>query len=231
VLEVLSGFANFRPVGGAELQEDRSLLVFRSSTPEALSVSDRRAAEALFDRVIDLRTDDELTRFPHPLADTGAYRHRPMLDPARQATDARLPAGLLAIYCDWSTRHCHTLRTVFDEIASLTQGTVLIGCAAGKDRTGVASALLARLRGASDSTLGHDYALTAERMADRFRRERTQSSDPKLTLEMQRCEPETIITFIHHVESTYGSINGYLEWLGLDPPTINRLTAQAHHAS
>jgi len=64
-------------------------------------------------------------------------------------------------YIDWLERHRETIATVFRRLAEI-DGDVLVCCAAGKDRTGVVSNLLARLWGAGLDRIGADYAATRE---------------------------------------------------------------------
>lgn len=223
MLEALPGFANFRPVGSRELQLGRRLIVYRSNTPEIAPDVVPHEASQFFDRIVDLRTDEEIAEFPHPFASSSGYRHRPLLDPTSEAVESVTMLDLLAVYCDWSTRHRRTLRAIFEEIAATPGGTVLIGCAAGKDRTGVVSALSARLRGADEQVLGEDYAETADRMADRFAQELLAATDPAFTRQMQRCDPPVIVAFIRHIERTHGSVAAYLRWLGLTDTAIDAL--------
>lgn len=130
---------------------------------------------------------------------------------------------MLGTYCDWSTGHRRTLGAVFEELAATPGGTVLIGCADGKDRTGVVSALIARLRGADEQVLGEDYAETADRLAGRFAQELLAATDLEFTRQMQRYDPAVIVSFIRHIERTHGSVGAYLGWLGLTDTAIDAL--------
>ena len=113
-------------------------------------------------------------------------------------------------------------RTLFGVFAE-SEGGVLFHCAAGKDRTGVAAALLLDLAGVRDEDIVGDYSQSAGLLKDAF-------SDWKPTPEQQArmgeindetrakllgSEPEYIQDTLGHIRATWGSTEGYLADLGL----------------
>jgi protein-tyrosine phosphatase len=213
-----STLTNFREVGGAGFQSDRARTVYRSNTeplgPDSLPVP--------VDAVIDLRRDDEIELVAHPLSATPGYRSVPLFDPSSAVETGEDAVQLEDQYTDWLERHRATIAAVFRTLAE-TEGDVLVCCSAGKDRTGVVSALLARLWGADLDRIGADYAATGPALVARFARERAASTDPARTVIMQRCVPETAVTLIEHVEERFASVRGYLRWIGLSDREVDRL--------
>ncbi|MDR6171477.1 protein tyrosine/serine phosphatase [Curtobacterium sp. SORGH_AS776] len=102
-------------------------------------------------------------------------------------------------------------------------GDVLVCCAAGKDRTGIVSALLARHWGADLDAVGADYAASAAGLVERFAAERAASTDPVATAIGHRCVPEIMTTVIERVERRWGSVDGYLRSIGLRDEEIAAL--------
>ncbi|WP_420367600.1 tyrosine-protein phosphatase [Curtobacterium sp. L1-20] len=213
-----NALTNLRPVGSTALQADHHRTVYRANTepvgPEAYP-SDLAA-------VIDLRRVDETAAVPHPLAAAPGYRSVPMFDPSSGLESAAEAITLEDQYIDWLDRHRSGIADALRAVAA-TDGDVLVCCSAGKDRTGIVSALLARHWGADLDAVGADYAVSAERLVDRFARERAASTDPEATATAQRCVPEIMTTVIEHVERRWGSVDDYLRAIGLQDAEIAAL--------
>ena len=221
---------NLREVGGAGFQalsRPGRRVVFRANTEPGIGPDAYPPSVA---RVIDLRRDDEIDAVPHPLAFLAGYRSVPMFDPSSTLESDPAALRLEEQYDDWIVRHRQTIGEVFRALSDSgsrdetgAAADVLICCSAGKDRTGVVSALLARLWGADLERVGADYAVTGPNLAARFAGERAVSTDLETTSRMQRCVPETAVHVIERVESAYGSVAGYLRWLGLTDAQIGSL--------
>lgn len=209
---------NLRPVGGPALQAGRPRTVYRANTepvgPEAYPAG--------LAAVIDLRRADETAAVPHPLAATAGYRAVPMFDPSSGTESAAEAVALEDQYIDWLDRHRSGIAAAVRAVAA-TDGDVLVCCSAGKDRTGIISALLARHWGDGIDTVGADYAASAAGLVDRFARERAASSDPEATATAQRCVPEIMTTVIEYVERRWGSVDDYLRAIGLQDAEIAAL--------
>jgi protein-tyrosine phosphatase len=172
--------------------------------------------------VLDLRRDDEVDALPHPLAVSDGYRRVPLFDPSSGIEAAADAVQLDEQYIDWLDRHRVTIAEAFRALAR-TDGDVLVCCSAGKDRTGVVSALLARLWGADLDRIGADYGITRENLAERFAAELAASPDPERARIAQRCFPEVMIRVIRHVEEQYGGVRAYLRSIGLTDAEIDAL--------
>jgi protein-tyrosine phosphatase len=119
--------------------------------------------------VVDLRSDGEAASGTHPLAspETRVLNiplFRP-LDPARMADgDTPPPADLATVYRGLLRASARNLVSVVTVVASRA-GPVLLHCAAGKDRTGVATALVLAAVGVSEEAIVADYIRTEESLA------------------------------------------------------------------
>jgi len=213
-----SVLTNLRPVGGPTLQAGRSRTVFRANTEPV----GPHAYPAGLAAVVDLRRVDETEAVPHPLADTQAYRAVPLFDPAALVESAADAVELEDQYIDWLDRHRSGIAEALRTIAA-SNGDVLVCCSAGKDRTGLVSALLARHWGADVESIGADYAASAAGLVDRFAAERAASDDLEATATAQRCVPEIMTTVIEHVERRWGSVDEYLRAVGLRDDEIAAL--------
>lgn len=118
--------------------------------------------------IIDLRNPRELAIDPHPFAGADlvagrpAYRHLPLEDETDAVTRAMVEAAEVvpALYGVMLDRNQARIGAIVEAIAAAPDGAVLIHCHAGKDRTGLVSALLLALAGVPNRTIAEDYALS-----------------------------------------------------------------------
>jgi protein-tyrosine phosphatase len=157
----LDGTRNVRDVGGypaAGGRVTRWRTLFRSDELTNLPEHARHELLALGVRtVIDLRWPEELERAPNAFRGWPGLRYRsvPLL-----ADDPTPHAGLAGMYR-------HVLDARAPQLAQIARVLLddglpaIIGCAAGKDRTGVTIALLLDLAGVPSDVIVEDYALSA----------------------------------------------------------------------
>jgi len=127
-------------------------------------------------------------------------------------------------------RSAQVIKTL-DTIASSEMLPALVHCAAGKDRTGIITALVLGLVGVPEETIVKDYALTAFYLLRRDLEEHDthatleKPSFPYTIEEYQRqhCPPETMIETLQHLKVHYGGIEGYVLRAGFTRQQINIL--------
>ena len=99
----------------------------------------------------------------------------------------------------------------------------VIGCAAGKDRTGVTIALVLAAVGVPRAVIVEDYTLTRERFV-------APVDDPRLTdwrrdpLELD-CLPEYIDDTLEHLDQRHGGAQAFLRRNGMTDAELGRLRA------
>ncbi|WP_433872063.1 tyrosine-protein phosphatase [Saccharopolyspora sp. CA-218241] len=163
----LSGLVNLRDLGGQPVSDGvvtRTGVVYRSDAPHDGDREPEVVPEWPPAVVIDLREPAELSGAVHPLA--GIAEVRPMallagIDPTAEAEDGdhELTAMYRAILRQAGERVAEVFR-----IALAAEGPVLVHCAAGKDRTGVISALLLSAAGVREDAIVADYVRTDRNM-------------------------------------------------------------------
>ena len=112
--------------------------------------------------LIDLRSEAEVARKPCPLSQDArfTYLHMPVTGGnAMPDSPADVPLSYLRMADDQMARILRVIRE--------SEG-VMYFCTAGKDRTGVVSALIQREHGLSDEAIAADYALSGENLQERF---------------------------------------------------------------
>jgi protein-tyrosine phosphatase len=114
----------------------------------------------------------------------------------------------------------------------------IVHCTAGKDRTGVASALVLTALGVPRQTVEADYALTADLLqAGKARREASPGyranmatyakMPPEVMRAMEASDPAYIDTALDAATAKYGSLDAYLEQaLGVGPKERAALRAK-----
>jgi protein-tyrosine phosphatase len=230
----LDGCVNFRDLGGYATREGKRVRtgqVFRSAALHLLSASDiaRLRDELRIGSVIDLRSTAELRADGRGLLEREPIRfqHLPLYDGNGTDTSER-PAipDLAALYVLMAEGAMRQIGNVLSAVAWSTEPTVY-HCAAGKDRTGVVSALILGLLEVEEEFIVADYALTQEHLdqiiprllADAGYRAMLQELSP----DTMHAQPQTMRGFLQALQGKYGSIHGYAETAGVSAETIRQL--------
>jgi protein-tyrosine phosphatase len=248
----LDGAVNVRDLGalptdgGGQTVTGRLL---RSDNLQELSPADvsRLVHDIGLTTVIDLRSSAELaSEGPAPLDAIPAVRHvhYPVVPEVGETTDVVAEALLLKKKRDQtrfpSDPTCgHYLGYLEDRpdqvvgaVRSIArdQGTALVHCAAGKDRTGVVVALALTAAGVRRQAVVADYAATGERTADimgRLRRSRTYARDiDSVPADAHRPRAETMAAFLEQMDARYGGVGRWLTGHGLTAAELDLLRAK-----
>ncbi len=109
-------------------------------------------------------------------------------------------------------------------------GPAIYHCAAGKDRTGVISAVLLGILGVSDEIIVADYAASRENLDAIIERllasKGYQDMLAALPPDTMHAEPETMITLLARVRERYGSMRDYARAAGVSDATLAHLEAR-----
>ena len=228
------GCLNARDLGGYETEDGRETrwgAVVRSDCPAALTEAGRAALAGYGVRaIVDLRLPAELTEDPNPFAEPGdhgiAYTNVSFIDPAAAPPDA--VSTLAEDYLQMLDRYRQGVAEALAAIARAPDGAVLIHCAAGKDRTGLISALLLGLVNVPAETIATDYAMTAELLRPR-ERQWLESLDPEERAEREamlaRYAPttEVMLQVLAGLGERDGGVEPYLRSTGLGQDDLDRL--------
>jgi protein-tyrosine phosphatase len=174
----LEGSANFRDIGGyptAAGGRVRRGVVFRSGSLDELSADDVPVLRSLgVCAVADLRREPERAEVTPLWFEASGIAVTQLPIGTRVAhlrsIAERMVAGEIAdfgtedmvgIYTTLLTHYSAEFGAVARLIAS-SEGATVVHCTAGKDRTGVAVALLLSFLGVDDATVAEDYALSQQ---------------------------------------------------------------------
>lgn len=210
---------NLRDVGGLPTESGRRtrpLVLLRSAAPLA-GDGDPDGFPWPPAEVVDLRSRSELHGRPHPLDVPGTRVHAlPMIKrktPGARGDWSAMP-DLPTVYPLFMSDGAGLLVTIL-RIATNASGPVLIHCAAGKDRTGIAIAVLLRAVGVTRDAVVADYVHTARNMDDVLARlEYHGPEDPTHMQRLMGAPPEAITTVLDELDrAAAGSPDPAGAWL------------------
>ena len=157
---------NLRDLGGLPADGGRRTrpgVLYRSALPAPGDTRPTVVAEWPVRTVVDLRSPREFATRAHPLQSDGTAVHLISLLTDTEVTAPSQGARLADIYQGILINAGKQLADVL-RVAATAPGPVLLHCAAGKDRTGIAVALLLRIAGVEPGDIVADYVLTNEHM-------------------------------------------------------------------
>jgi protein-tyrosine phosphatase len=223
------GCVNFRDLGGYRTSDGLTVgwrRLFRADGLHRLSEADhRRLIDLGVATVIDLRTVDEAEqrgRFPVDQVPV-RYVDLPLMDvlPALEEMQSWSQASYVAgRYAAMVSEGAPALTGAFEVLGSAGSLPAVFHCSAGKDRTGVLSALILAFFGVTDETIVEDYALSGAAMVDLLEHLKAEYPDAVEAVETHapailQVMPETMEQFLASVRHDYGSYEGLAEFLGV----------------
>jgi protein-tyrosine phosphatase len=238
----LEGPVNFRDLGGYETADGRTVRwgrVYRSDSLERLTPADVLRLEELGVRfVCDLRRDAERATAPSRVLGHATIRieHLPVGGIAAETKSmaARMMLGeipevsvekMANVYLTILGLHPDSFGTVVARAADPDALPLVVHCTAGKDRTGVASALILGALGVDAQTIAGDYELSTE-FHSRAKIAEIRPQLEAVGVEFAKVEaywsaPEAVMTAtLDGIRERWGGIESYL----LGPADLSRET-------
>lgn len=234
----LEGGRNFRDLGGYRTADGRMVKwekVFRSGSLASLTEKDYAALTPLgIQTVVDFRIDYERAAEPtnwragHPeivfkanSAGGGDSETFAKALTAPGATPESVRATMIALYRQLPEQYADQYAVLFKKLAN-SDAPVLFNCTAGKDRTGIAAALVLTSLGVPRQTVIEDYAMSDKIVnyaalldapagtsgSASFDALRKLPRD--VVMPIFRSEPAYIEAALEQIETQYGSVDGYL---------------------
>lgn len=229
-MSIVSGALNFRDVGGlpASGGVTRAGVLFRSGNLAGLDSAGREELVGLgIRRVVDLRADDEVAVEPSRVADLDLETIRIPLFLGSVASffveDRSLADVYRGLVDESADRMVEVVRAV------LEGAPALVHCTVGKDRTGVAVALLLDAVGVEHDAIVADYARTeqllpARRNARVLAYLRSVHPDARHLEDLATRSPAPVMqALLEDVRERFGSAAGYLVAHGLRRDEVDAL--------
>lgn len=222
--EELPLYFNLRDLGGLRTADGRRTMpgkLFRGASLHRLGPADLELVSSLGIRTaLDLRTAAEVERGTFPGVGT-EVRHLPVfrVAPAFDHSTPELADRLADGYAAMLEPGAAAIRDALRILSAEEPYPAIIYCAAGKDRTGILCALILELVGVTREEIAADFARSdapARALREWWESRRPNFRDPH-PAEIYRAPEAAIIGFLARRDERFGSPDGYLESIGIDP--------------
>lgn len=233
----MTGAFNFRDLGGIKLADDRKVKwgkLFRADELTNLTEEDVEYLESIsISSVIDFRAENEIKRAPDKLPKSARFKYPLAITPGAMRTDGAQSRGMASFSNQMkqmnrlyvSDPSCvRAYRIMFTVIQNNLSAPIVFHCSAGKDRTGMATALILFALGASEETVLEDYMLSKKHIGDKYTAmvEKYPRTAPIFTVKRTYLEAG-----IEQMKNDYGSIENFLtQELKVDIPRLRRIYLQ-----
>lgn len=222
---------NTRDLGGYETRDKRRVRfgrLYRAGELYVATAHDKAALEARGIRtIVDFRGLPEAEQYPD-IQPIGLQRHVPLpidagslLELSRVGRDISGEGFMMNLYAAIIEAARPQYRELFRLISAEANAPLLFHCSAGKDRTGIAAALIYHALGVERETIYADYLLSAEYLKEHIKR--WSRDDPRLEPVMS-IRREYLEAAFKTIDSTFGGADRYIQYeLGADPDRLRAL--------
>lgn len=118
------------------------------------------------------------------------------------------------------------IKHVLDLISDKNRHPIAFYCTAGKDRTGMITAIILALLGAEDDAIVEDYSLSANVYAEMNDHKAMVGALSQRSLDAKTflgAPPQVMRDTLTNIRNTYGSVEGYLDFIGFEEASRQRL--------
>ncbi|MCA9893701.1 MAG: tyrosine-protein phosphatase [Anaerolineae bacterium] len=220
----LEGTYNIRDLGGFPVEGGgitRQHVLIRAGNLDKLPTdSQNQLIKYGLKTVIDLRDEWEIRDYPNVFAhsETVTYLNLPLVGEQTIDSDAwqiwkDKTAPLHDIYIGYLENCQRQIGTIISALAESTP-TAIIHCYAGKDRTGLITALVLAALGVPDAYIAEDYSQSHAQIGHLIETWRQYALENNIDMkQIERdasSDAATILQTLEHIRGHYGGITGYL---------------------
>ncbi|KAF8437257.1 protein-tyrosine phosphatase-like protein [Boletus edulis BED1] len=242
----ISGVCNVRDLGSYPTTTPNLITkpgyAFRSAEVSHITVQGMQQMRALgITTVFDLRSDPEMQKYstPIPTIEGVQILRAPVFksedySPETMARRFELYASgtteaFMKLYSQILDHGGHAFGTILRHVRDRPNAPFLFHCTAGKDRTGIAAAILFKLVGVEDHLVCQDYSLTRigrepdrEKVLRRLSKEPLFAANFELALRMLTSRYDTMHAALSLIKDRYGGVEAYVKnFCGLDDDDIS----------
>lgn len=225
----LQGGRNFRDLGGYRTRDGRSVRwsrLYRSGSMAELTPADCEMLAGFGIRLVcDLRTTAERENAPSSWQNAGAPRYwgrdyAMSFGELRKLAEGGLPTAaqlrelMHGVYRELPFEQAPAYREMFSQLAA-GELPMVVNCTAGKDRTGIAIALILTALDVPIEIIVEDYALSGTLLAGRRFSDNGGGMLSQLAPDAVRAimgsDPTYLAAAFAAIEQRHGSVNRYLQ--------------------
>lgn len=126
------------------------------------------------------------------------------------------PRGLVGLGKDSIDYAKNEIREILEVMAESRNYPLLIHCTQGKDRTGLAILLILLLLEIPLGAISADYLSSERELLPEKESRIREINEMGLSDDFASCPPDFVAEIHDHINSTYGSLQGYFERIGVD---------------
>jgi protein-tyrosine phosphatase len=218
---------NFRSLGGIRTISGKRIrrnLIYRSGSLNNLSVADISKLQDIgLAMIIDFRSDREVTLYPSDVIPTVKQTVRIVIadearDRAMEFLDRNDAKGLEEVLVTDYRRMIRNDSGCFSEFFRVLEQAVdlplVYHCAAGKDRTGIATVLLLSALGVDMNTIMEDYFLSNQLLepfvGKLIKKLSGEGKNGEIIRPMMEVRPEYLRAALDEIDTLFGGMDNYL---------------------
>jgi protein-tyrosine phosphatase len=238
---VFESISNFRDIGGYRTRRGDTVAwrrLFRSGDLHHMTQGDfkKLKEEIRLATVIDLRSGSELENNGKGLLEGSDIKYCNIAfmtdddDPEANGNRYAHCTNMGEFYLEMARQKEFGQKIVeaLEVIADPMNHPIVFHCAVGKDRTGMLAAVLLSLLGVAENDIIEDYALSEPYMDEllaRLKNNPPKSGGPPMDIPeyFWKAPPESMALFLTTLRQEYGSVEGYLKAMGMEPSLPERL--------
>lgn len=220
----MAGGYNFRDLGGRRTKDGRYVKwgkIFRSDDLFNLTDDDLSYLSSIpIKSIVDFRRDDEIMEAPDKLPESVEHIYAYSISPGNMnETMAKAdPSQLEDVFIEemlqmnvrmvTDPKIVEQYRKFFALLANDDNMPTIFHCAAGKDRTGMAAALILYALGVDDETILRDYLRSNTLLAGKYSSiiEKNPAFEPLMVVHQDYLKAG-----LDQINSSYGSVDSYLQ--------------------
>lgn len=220
----LEGGLNFRDLGGYATDDGRMVQwgkLFRSGQLSELTETGVQLAESLGIRwICDLRTESEAASDPSPLIGAARYTNLSYLAVASPEMVLQLLPLTVDFFSEanrFMVKNTEMMGAILHQLLEEDASPAVIHCAAGKDRTGFAIAVILQTLGIPRTTVMEDYCLSnhfTEKLWNKFASSSGISISNEEDFAVMKAYMEARPSYLHaafdEIDARYNSFDNYL---------------------
>ena len=243
---------NFRDIGGLKTKDGKTVRwgkIYRSDNLSQLETNDFSKFNNMHIKTVyDLRTDHEIKGKEDHLPENVQYKHTPTVEDQEgeiaklrakvingEITDKQATEQTVKFYEDAVTVNVKSLSEIIRQITDSNE-PVLYHCSAGKDRTGIVSALILSILNVDRKTIVDEYMLS-----NYYRKAKTEKMlgkaklakiiKPKMDLKaievFMTVDEKFINATFNAIDKEYGGIDKFIQnQLGIDQQARKQIVAR-----
>ncbi len=179
--------------------------------------------------VIDLRGDWESENMPSvfKFLDGVEYHHICLFE-INAALSDEYAGSLEKSYEVSIERYKQNYAEVLRLIAQAKNGCLMFNCYFGKDRTGILSALLLSIAGASPEDIIADYQVSYTYIVPFIEKARANHDESMWETNDENfySDANNMAALLNYINKNYGSVMGYIKSIGVDDETVEKIRSR-----